>query len=179
MILAVRLLVGFVPCAPPRVRHRHPFVRVSSLSRPCQVAASGACISDRRAFQHIRKSTNRCDGTHECRLGVVTLALGTDAEPAFLQRLEVSALNSTHVGSRRVVSQAWAVVLWRLTHATRGWGPSASQWAESTLGPALGSDAGDVGGEEVDSVSVEVAPGSVVVLGGSRVGVPSQDLGVA
>ncbi len=42
-----------------------------------------------------------------------------------------------------------------------------------------GLDAGDVGGQEVDAVAVEVAPGSVVVLGGSRVGVTDQDLGVA
>ena len=41
-----------------------------------------------------------------------------------------------------------------------------------------GSDAGDVGGEEVDAVPVEVASGAVVVLGGARVGVPSQDLRV-
>ncbi len=42
-----------------------------------------------------------------------------------------------------------------------------------------GSDAGDVGGEEVDAVSVEVAAGAVVVLGGAGVGVPGEDLGVA
>ena len=41
------------------------------------------------------------------------------------------------------------------------------------------SDAGDVGGEEVDAVSVEVAAGSVVVLSGAGVSVPGQDLGVA
>jgi hypothetical protein len=40
-------------------------------------------------------------------------------------------------------------------------------------------DAGDVGGEEVDAVSVEVASGAVVVLGGAGVGVPGEDLGVA
>ena len=44
---------------------------------------------------------------------------------------------------------------------------------------AAPSDAGDVGGEEVDAVSVEVAAGAVVVLGGSRVGVSGEDLGVA
>ena len=38
---------------------------------------------------------------------------------------------------------------------------------------------GDVGGEEVDAVSVEVAAGAVVVLGGARVGVAGQDLRVA
>ena len=37
----------------------------------------------------------------------------------------------------------------------------------------------DVGGEQVDAVSVEVAAGAVVVLGGARVGVPCEDLGVA
>jgi hypothetical protein len=42
-----------------------------------------------------------------------------------------------------------------------------------------GSEAGDVGGQEVDAVSVEVAAGSVVVFGGAGVGVPGQDLGVA
>jgi hypothetical protein len=41
------------------------------------------------------------------------------------------------------------------------------------------SDAGDVGGEEVDAVAVEVAAGSVVVLGGPRVGVTGEDLCVA
>ena len=41
------------------------------------------------------------------------------------------------------------------------------------------SDAGDVGGEELDAVSVEVAAGAVVVLGGSGVGVAGEDLGVA
>lgn len=43
---------------------------------------------------------------------------------------------------------------------------------------ARGSDAGDIGGEEVDAVSVEVAAGPVVVLGGAWVGVAGQDLGV-
>ena len=41
------------------------------------------------------------------------------------------------------------------------------------------SDACDVGGEEVDAMSVEVAAGAVVVLGRARVGVPSEDLRVA
>ena len=41
------------------------------------------------------------------------------------------------------------------------------------------SDAGDVGGEEVDAVAVEVAAGAVVVLGRARVGVSGQDLRVA
>lgn len=41
-----------------------------------------------------------------------------------------------------------------------------------------GSDAYDVGGEEVDAVSVEVLAGSVVVLGGAWVGVSGEDLGV-
>src|SRR6478672_8000391 len=41
------------------------------------------------------------------------------------------------------------------------------------------SDAGDVGGEEVNAVAVEVAAGAVVVLGGSRVGVPGENLRVA
>jgi hypothetical protein len=35
------------------------------------------------------------------------------------------------------------------------------------------------GGEEVDAVSVEVAAGAVIVLGGSRVGVAGKDLRVA
>jgi len=39
--------------------------------------------------------------------------------------------------------------------------------------------AGDVGGEEVDAVSVEVASGAVVVLGGLGVGVAGEDLGVS
>jgi len=41
------------------------------------------------------------------------------------------------------------------------------------------SDAGDVGGEEVHAVAVEVAAGAVVPLGGAGVGVAGQDLGVA
>jgi hypothetical protein len=41
------------------------------------------------------------------------------------------------------------------------------------------SDAGDVGGEEVDAVSVEVAAGAVVMLGRAGVGVAGEDLGVA
>ena len=41
-----------------------------------------------------------------------------------------------------------------------------------------GSRAGDVGGEEVDAVAVKVAARAVVVLGGARIGVPGQDLGV-
>ena len=39
--------------------------------------------------------------------------------------------------------------------------------------------AGDVGGEEVDAVSVQVAAGPVVVLGGAGVGVTGEDLGGA
>ena len=44
--------------------------------------------------------------------------------------------------------------------------------------PAERSDAGDVGGEEVDSVAVEVPAGAVVAFGGPWVGVPGKDLGV-
>jgi hypothetical protein len=40
------------------------------------------------------------------------------------------------------------------------------------------ADVRDVGGEEVDPV-VQVAAGSVVVLGGARVGTAGEDLGVA
>jgi len=36
-----------------------------------------------------------------------------------------------------------------------------------------------VGSEEVIAVAVEVASGAVVVLGGARVGMPGQDLGIA
>src|SRR5680860_1478112 len=56
---------------------------------------------------------------------------------------------------------------------------TTSLWVVSTQLPATGLDAGDVGGEVVDAVSVEVASGAVVVLGGARVGVPGEDLGVA
>ena len=38
---------------------------------------------------------------------------------------------------------------------------------------------GDVGGEEVDAVAVEVASSAIVVLSGSGVGVAGQDLGIA
>jgi hypothetical protein len=38
--------------------------------------------------------------------------------------------------------------------------------------------AGDVGGQEVDAVAVEVAAGTVAVLGGSRIGMSHEDLGV-
>ena len=48
--------------------------------------------------------------------------------------------------------------------------------AADVAGP---SDAGDVGGEEVDAVAVEVSAGAVVVLGGSWVGVAGEDLGIA
>ena len=40
-------------------------------------------------------------------------------------------------------------------------------------------DAGDVGSQKVDPVSVEVAAGSVVVLGSAGVGVPGQNLSVS
>src|SRR3954467_14933104 len=40
-------------------------------------------------------------------------------------------------------------------------------------------DAGDVGGEEVDAVAVQVATGAVVVLGSPGVGMAGQDLNVA
>jgi hypothetical protein len=40
-------------------------------------------------------------------------------------------------------------------------------------------EAGDVGGEEVGFAPVEVAAGTVVVLGGARFCVAGQDLGVA
>ena len=43
------------------------------------------------------------------------------------------------------------------------------------MGPGR-SDAGDVCGQEVDSVSVEVAAGAVVVLGGAGVRVAGEDL---
>jgi hypothetical protein len=45
---------------------------------------------------------------------------------------------------------------------------------ESTLVRPDRSDACDVGGEEVDAVSVEVATGAVVVLGGAGVGVAGE-----
>ena len=48
-----------------------------------------------------------------------------------------------------------------------------------TYPPTNRLDAGDVGGEEVDSVAVEVSAGAVVVLGGSGVGMAREDLGVA
>lgn len=41
------------------------------------------------------------------------------------------------------------------------------------------SDPGDAGGEEVDAVTDEAAASTVVMLGGSGVGVPGQDLSVA
>jgi hypothetical protein len=41
------------------------------------------------------------------------------------------------------------------------------------------SDARDIGGEEVGAVAVQVPRGSVVMLGGARVGVPSEGLSVA
>ena len=44
---------------------------------------------------------------------------------------------------------------------------------------ASGLGSRDVGSEEVDAVSVEVAPGSVVVLGGAWVDMANKDLGVA
>jgi hypothetical protein len=50
---------------------------------------------------------------------------------------------------------------------------------ESTHLPAIGLDAGDVGGEVVHAVTVEVASGAVVVLGRARVGVPGKALSIA
>jgi hypothetical protein len=52
----------------------------------------------------------------------------------------------------------------------------AAFWNRSGFGQV--SYAGDVGGEEMDTVPVEVAASAVVVLGGAWVGVPSQDLGI-
>jgi hypothetical protein len=54
-----------------------------------------------------------------------------------------------------------------------------SIWAESRLVRPDRSDAGDVCGQEVGAVPVEVAAGAVVVLGGSGAGVAGEDLGVA
>lgn len=63
-----------------------------------------------------------------------------------------------------------------------------SQRVANQCAPLGGGDAGElserlhacnVGGEEVDTVAVEVASGAVVVLGGPRVGVAREDLGVA
>ena len=51
---------------------------------------------------------------------------------------------------------------------------NASFWARRRT-----SDSRDVGGEEVDAVSVQVASGAVVVLGGAWIGVPGQDLCVS
>lgn len=45
------------------------------------------------------------------------------------------------------------------------------------MGPGR-SDAGDVCGEKVDAVSVEVAAGAGVMLGGAGVGVAGEVLGV-
>ncbi len=58
-------------------------------------------------------------------------------------------------------------------------------WAELTQvfrdgpGDLRCSGAGDVGGEEVDAVAVEVAAGAVVVLGCAGVGVAGENLGVS
>ena len=56
---------------------------------------------------------------------------------------------------------------------------SKRQSGRSRRGSPAPSDAGDVGGKEVDAVSDEVAAGPVVMLGGSGVGVASKDLGIA
>ena len=56
---------------------------------------------------------------------------------------------------------------------------TASQWAESTLVRPDRSDAGDVCGQQVDTVSVEVAAGAVMVPSDWWVGVAGGDLGVA
>lgn len=59
--------------------------------------------------------------------------------------------------------------------------PRWSGIAEGHSTPVCGVrlDARDVGGEKADSVSIEVAAGAVVVLGGARVGVAGEDLRVA
>ena len=52
--------------------------------------------------------------------------------------------------------------------------------AKSTLVSwQVGPDVGNVGGEKVDGVAVEVASGAVVVLDAAWVGGAGQDLGVA
>ena len=53
-----------------------------------------------------------------------------------------------------------------------------SGWSRRSVPRSVRLDAGDVGGEEVDAVAVEVAAGAVVVLGGSRIGMSSEDLRV-
>ena len=55
----------------------------------------------------------------------------------------------------------------------------ASFWVELTYLLPIQLDAGDVCGEEVDSVTVEVARCAVVVLGGPGVGMAREDLSVA
>ena len=49
---------------------------------------------------------------------------------------------------------------------------------ETDAGSPGCSDSSDVGGEEVDAVSVEVAAGAVVVLGRARVCMAGEDLGI-
>ena len=57
--------------------------------------------------------------------------------------------------------------------------PDSAQVASGAVHITEPLDACHVGGEEVDAVPVEVAAGAVVVLRGSRVGVPGEDLSVA
>ena len=71
-----------------------------------------------------------------------------------------------------------------LLRTTSRWALGSIVWTTPFLGGIVlvavyALDAGDVGGEEVDALAVEVVAGSVVVLGVSRVGVAGQDLGVA
>ena len=65
-----------------------------------------------------------------------------------------------------------------LPSACRATAPRVN-WAVSTQEKATGLDAGNVGGEVVHAVAVEVASGAVVVLGGAWVSVPGEDLSVA
>lgn len=73
----------------------------------------------------------------------------------------------------------------RLCSRRRGTLVALSAWRRCPIVGDVGasdlpeSDAGDVGGEEVDAVPVEVSSGAVVMLCGSGVGVAGEDLGVA
>ena len=104
-----------------------------------------------------------------------------DGDPTFLDEAQVvgalrrlvtarpDQVRVSDEGGGRLAAAFWAELTYPATAPSR----LLSGLAARRL------DACDVGGEEVNSVAVEVPSGAVVVLGGSGVGVPREDLGVA
>lgn len=148
-------------------------------------------------FQGAKKATPQL-GDHRMRTAGIALVLLRLVVTEGVQRgepIDVSALDAqvlTHRGDlcpgarsssrglHRSLSPRLLVLLGYMDVWREGANRRSPIWALSTMsGASASSDSGDVCGEEVDAVSVEVAAGSVVMLGGPRVGVPGEDLGIA